>query len=252
MKRAIQISKRVALVLAVCVLAFGGGAIAVFRKSVHTGCGHDTSGTEQVLTERRIGIDVAGSIVRVFAITEEAERQIREDTVQSTGFFVHRTGRVLTVLAPSKEAHLVWLEKDGVEYLAIGIGRDESTGLVLLQAVKLPEEFAVIPVTDVVARPALGSRISAASFAPGPTVATLEGEVSGFTSEVDRDAIPRYCLKTTICSGPTDAGAPVVDSNGAFVGVLLTNIRDAATSFVLSGDSVRHFVETVSSARDSD
>ena len=194
-------------------------------------------GLMQASFERRDGV------LDPSAVTDDGQQvdlvsglRVREPVRSASGFFVDRSGTVLT--SAEAVAGCARVTLDGVHAVRVA-SRDAGLGLALLEPV---ERLAPRRVARFGTRtPRLQSEIAVAGYsfggvlrAPTLTFGTLE-DTAGLAGE---ESVKRLAM----AAQPGDAGGPVFDVGGAVMGVLLPRERDGA----------QRLPETVSFATDAE
>lgn len=150
-----------------------------------------------------------------------------------TGFFITADGQIITNASVVDGAKRLWYEVDGVPYLAEVKGIDISTNIALLQAKTLPKNFSTVNLADSVTLPTVGTFLTRLSlpleFAPTPTVGIVQGSETQFGTR----AFPTRYMRVQMNTGPGEAGAPVFDLQGRFVGVNVAVLPELEASYIL-------------------
>jgi S1-C subfamily serine protease len=177
----------------------------------------------------------ASAVVRVKVATEEldAEGNQRVSLLVFSGFFVSRDGRVLTNSSAVGRASRIWIEQDGLSYLAESIGNDPNTNVGLLQVLKLPERFAFIPLPESPETPVIGSMALAITspleFDPSPSL----GLVTGFESRFANFVFPFTYTRIGIPGGPAEGGSPVLDLSGKLMGITVASVPEIRSTYIV-------------------
>ncbi|MCH6255429.1 S1C family serine protease [Puniceicoccaceae bacterium K14] len=186
----------------------------------------------------------ADSIVRVKVATKNPDIEGENSTslIVFSGFFVSDDGKVLTN-ATSKDTTRVWIEKDGLSYLADVIGSDEKSNLSLLQILNLPKEFGFIEIQENVERPPIGSftvaLTSPLEFAPSPSF----GLVTGYESSFDKFIFPFTYTRSNIAIGPAEGGSPIFNSKGEFIGINTASMPEIRSSYSIPPSALKKIVD---------
>jgi serine protease Do len=169
---------------------------------------------------------------------DEGKKEPKTFLRLGTGFFVSSDGLILTNASVVDQAKRVWYEVDGIAYLAEVKGVDVPTNLALLQAKTMPKKFSTVNLTDSVTLPQAGSFLVRLSlpmdFPSTPTV----GMVQGADTQFGMKAFPTRYLRVQLNTGPGEAGAPVFDLWGKFVGVTVAVLPELQATYVLPGRAV--------------
>lgn len=184
----------------------------------------------------------APAIVRVNIVTDDLDETGKPARLTFTGFFISHEGRVLTSLGDSTRVSRVWIEKDGLDYAAQYLGGDVRTHLALIQALRMPETFAVIPIDGSRPLPPIGSPVVALSQPLEVDVSPSPGWVTGSESGFAQFIFPCSYLRTNIPLGPGDGGAPVLDAGGHLAGVMVSGVPALRASYLVTPHSLKRIV----------
>lgn len=190
----------------------------------------------------------APAVVRVQAAIQSDTPTGRAPTrLISTGVFITKSGRLLTFAGEHNEvarASRIWIEKDGLPYLAQLVGSDPRSKIALLQAVKLPPGFEVIPVEPTADRPPVGTAVisvSAPLSIDEPSPAT--GVLAGYESNFGENVFPFSHARVTIPSGDAESGSPVLDSTGRLVGISVASLPQYSSSYLVPARALVRIIE---------
>jgi S1-C subfamily serine protease len=150
-----------------------------------------------------------------------------------TGFFVSSQGLIITNASLVHEAKRLWYEADGVPYLAELKGVDASTNVALLEAKTLPRQFSSISLSDTVSLPAVGSTLLRLSIPMEFGVTPTTGIVQGADSQFSSRPFPTRYLRVQLTTGPGEAGSPIFDLQGRFVGMTVAALPEMGATYVL-------------------
>jgi S1-C subfamily serine protease len=190
--------------------------------------------------------DYASAVVRVKFATEDLDATGQPALGISSGFFIDREGRVLTTIHPSVRATRIWVEKDGIESLAELVGADPRTTIGLLQVVKLPERFGVIPVAEEADKRPIGSFVVAITnpqqLEPSPAL----GLVTGYESFFTKHQFPFSYLRVNIPVGMGEGGSPMLDLHGRLVGISVFLVQEVRSSYLVPTRALSRIVKQLS------
>lgn len=213
--------------------------------------GQDAVALDQQLVQ--LYRDNAAAVVRVKIATQELDENGKLHTalLVLSGFFITHEGRVLTNAGENNataRATRIWIEKDGLSFLAELIGSDARSNIALLQAVKLPEKFGVIAVPETDDLPPAGSIILAITspldFDPSPAT----GLITGFESYFSENVFPFTYLRVNIPGGPGEGGSPVLNLGGQLVGVEVASVPQVRSSYVVPARALRRLIDDFATA----
>lgn len=180
------------------------------------------------------------AIVRVKATfeVEGKEGQSPKRTLRvGTGFFVSQDGHVLTSDLV-QGAKLIWIEHHQVYYLAEVVGRDPISNIALLKVKTKPKEFSFLRVDNIPILPRPGTFVvtlsAALEFPPSPSIGIVQGHESNFGNRM----FPTRMLRTSVSVGPGEIGAPMLDLDGRFIGMVFASLPDLRSSCVLPASAV--------------
>lgn len=192
----------------------------------------------------------APAVVRVQAAIQSDTTSGRAPTrLICTGVFISKAGRLLTFAGEHNEvarASRIWIEKDGIPYLAQLVGSDPRSKIALLQAVKLPTGIETITIDPEAARLPIGSQVIAVSSPlsiedPSPSV----GILAGFESNFGENVFPCSYARVTIPSGDAESGSPVMDTSGRLVGISVASLPQYSSSYLVPARSLAHIVAQI-------
>ena len=211
-------------------------AIAAAAILVPTGtCAQTAEGLD--LQSRLIDLyrEHSNAIVRVKVATEDLDDtgNPRISLLVFSGFFVGPEGQVLTNSTVTEQSNRIWVEKDGLSYLAEVIGNDPRTNVGLLQVLKLPRSFSYIPLTLSNEVHQIGSFVMAITspldFSPTPSIGLVTGSESFFSNFV----FPFTYTRVGIPGGPAEGGSPILDLDGRLLGITVASVPEVKSSYVV-------------------
>jgi serine protease Do len=180
------------------------------------------------------------SIVRIKATVEVKSKDgnsSRRTLRVGTGFFVSQDGHVLTSDLV-QNARLVWIEHRQIYYLSEVIGHDPISNIALLKVKTKPKEFSFLRVDDVPILPRPGTFVmtlsAAMEFLPSPGIGIVQGHETNFANRM----FPTRMLRTSVSVGPGEIGAPMLDLDGRFIGMIFASLPDLRSSCVLPASAV--------------
>jgi len=177
----------------------------------------------------------SNAIVRVKVATEDLDEtgKPRISLLVFSGFFVSADGQVLTNSTATEQSNRIWVEKNGLSYLAEVIGNDPRTNVGLLQVLKLPRSFSFIPLTLSERAHEIGSVVMAITspldFSPTPSIGLITGSESFFSNFV----FPFTYTRVGIPGGPAEGGSPILDLDGHLVGISVASVPEVRSSYVV-------------------
>ncbi len=191
--------------------------------------------------EKRLTAVFAGNankVVRIKAAYENGDDEGRLSLRVGTGFFVSSEGLLLANASVTEGAERIWVEQDEVRFEAELLGADVASNIALLRVSEsVPGGFSFIPVDDQ-PEPAVGSLLvsigCALEFDPAPRL----GMVSGVDSNFGQRVFPTAYLRTTIPANPGEGGAPVIDLNGRFLGMIVASLPEVSASYVIPATAI--------------
>ncbi|RKX36229.1 MAG: hypothetical protein DRP71_00765 [Verrucomicrobia bacterium] len=177
----------------------------------------------------------SNAIVRVKVATEDLDDtgKPRISLLVFSGFFVSAEGQVLTNSTATEQSNRIWVEKNGLSYLAEVIGNDPRTNVGLLQVLKLPRSFSFIPLTLSDEVHEIGSVVMAITspldFNPTPSIGLVTGAESFFSNFV----FPFTYSRVGIPGGPAEGGSPILDLDGRLFGISVASVPEVRSSYVV-------------------
>ncbi len=189
------------------------------------------------LQERLIGLyqEHSNAVVRVKVATEDLDEngKPRISLLVFSGFFVSSDGLVLTNSTATTQANRIWVEKNGLSYLAESVGNDPRTNVGLLQVLKLPRSFSHIPLEVTDHQQEIGSIVMAITspldFNPTPSIGLVTGTESSFSNFV----FPFTYTRVGIPGGPAEGGSPILNLDGHLVGISVASVPEVRSSYVV-------------------
>jgi len=190
-------------------------------------------------------------VVRVKVATEKREDGGEPKVVLRvfSGFFISENGQVLTSYVPPEESTRVWIEQNGISYLADIVGADARTNIALLQVINLPENFDYIALDS----QKEGQEIGAFAFAitspldfnPTPKF----GLISGFESHFAEVEFPFAYTRLSIPIGPAEGGSPAFDANKELIGIVMATLPEVDSSYIIPTRALARIAEQLETHR---
>lgn len=177
----------------------------------------------------------SNAVVRVKVATEDLDEngKPRISLLVFSGFFVSSDGLVLTNSTATTRANRIWVEKNGLSYLAESVGNDPKTNVGLLQVLKLPRSFSHIPLEAANGIQNIGSVVMAITspldFNPTPSIGLVTGAESSFSNFV----FPFTYTRVGIPGGPAEGGSPILNLEGHLVGISVASVPEVRSSYVV-------------------
>lgn len=193
--------------------------------------------------------DRQDAIVRVKAATakQDGDEDPKAELLVLSGFFVSQNGEVLTSHMPPDRTTRVWIEQNGISYLAEVIGTDARTNVAFLQVINLPKNFGFIELNPDKDRQAIGSLAFAVTspldFKPTPKF----GLVTGLESHFAEFIFPLTYTRLSIPIGPAEGGSPVFDANNELIGILMGFIPEVESSYIVPTKALERIVTQLKS-----
>ncbi len=185
------------------------------------------------------GVDIAATLpAEASAPAETAPTSAASKTPDTflrlgTGFFVSADGLIITNASVVDGARRVWYEVDSVPYLAEVRGIDIPTNIALLQAKTMPKRIASVNLADSVTLPPMGSLLVRLSlpldFGATPTLGLVQGSDASFGAR----GFPTRYMRVSFTTAPGEAGSPVFDLQGRFVGSSVAVLPELNAAYVL-------------------
>ncbi len=206
------------------------------------GSGQETEEPFLALQKRLVEVFASNeaAIVRVKAtlMVKGKEGKPPKRTLRvGTGFFVSQEGHVLTSDLV-QGAGRVWVEHNQVFYLSEVVGRDPIANIALLKVKTKPEKFSFLRVDDIPVLPRPGTFVvtlsAALEFLPSPGFGIVQGHESSFGNRM----FPVRMLRTSVPTGPGEVGAPMLDLDGRFIGIVFASLPDLRSSCILPASAV--------------
>ncbi len=185
------------------------------------------------------------AVIRVIVAVQKDEDAPDDEPLQHvfSGFFISKDGKAITSSMPPKEKSRVWIEKNGISYLAEIIGSDARTNVSLLQVINLPKNLSYIELEDPRAEDLIGSFAIAITspliFNPSPSF----GIVTGFESNFANDVFPFTFIRVGLPIGPAEVGSPVFDASGKLLGISMASIPEISSSYIIPVKAMKRIVD---------
>lgn len=209
--------------------------------------GEDNGGAALSLQKRVVDIhqNNRNAVVTVYAAHNPDENAGRPALFVGTGFFISRDGHILTNTNTIFGADRVWVERDGVGYLAEVIGSDPLTNVAIIKALALPGDFQYLRFADKPNPPEIGSFVVALTselgMAPGPSM----GLINGWNTRYGDRILPTVYLRSDIPFDGGEGGSPVFDLNGSLIGMVIVALPEIRSSFILPARAVQRIRDDI-------
>jgi len=185
------------------------------------------------------------AVVTVNAAHHPEEDSGRAARFVGTGFFISRDGHILTNTNTIFGADRVWVERDGVGYLAEVIGSDPLTNVAIIQVLAQPPDFQFLRFAEKARLPEVGSLVVALTsemgMPPGPSM----GLINGWNTRYGDRILPTIYLRSDIPYDGGEGGSPVFDINGALIGMVIVSLPETRSSFILPARAVQRIRDDI-------
>ncbi|MEO0794426.1 MAG: S1C family serine protease [Verrucomicrobiota bacterium] len=210
--------------------------------------GEAGSGGDAVALQKRV-VDIyqanRDAVVTVYAAHNPEDDESRPALFIGTGFFISRDGFILTNTNTIYGADRVWIERDGVGYLAEVVGSDPLTNIAIIKSLALPPSFNYLRFSEKPMLPEVGSFVvalpSQQGMPPGPSL----GLINGWNTRYFDRILPTIYLRSDIPFDGGEGGAPVFDINGALIGMIIVALPEIRSSFILPGRAVQRIRDDI-------
>lgn len=189
----------------------------------------------------------SSAVVRVKVATESQTGNGEPKVVLRvfSGFFISDKGQVLTSYMPPSETTRVWIEQNGISYLADISGADARTNIALLQIINLPKSFDFIELVEDKDPQTIGSFAFAITspldFDPTPKF----GLVTGFESHFAEVEFPFTYTRLSIPIGPAEGGSPAFDANNELIGIVMATLPEVNSSYIIPTKALARIVDQI-------
>ena len=186
-------------------------------------------------TIQKVYQEHSNAVVRVKVATEKQTDSGEPKVVLRvfSGFFISDKGQVLTSYMPPSETTRVWIEQNGISYLADILGADARTNIALLQIINLPKSFDFIELVENKTPQSVGSFAFAITspldFDPTPKF----GLVTGFESHFAEVEFPFTYTRLSISIGPAEGGSPAFDADNELIGIVMATLPEVNSSYII-------------------
>ena len=173
------------------------------------------------------------AIVRVKAAYGSGVEDGLPQVVIGTGFFISKSGLILTNSSIAYDPLRVWIEHQGVSYAAEIVGADRSANLALLQLATIPKDFSFLHLVDSADLPKVGELVVRLSMPLDFDVSPKFGMITGFESRFGGSFFPCKYIRTSIDGAPGEGGAAYLDLSGRLVGMQVGGLPEVESTYVL-------------------
>lgn len=186
----------------------------------------------------------AGAVARVKIATKEPLQngEAKAKLAAFTGFFVSRDGKLLTNAIPDQAKARIWIEKDGISYLAEAIGTDSRSNVSLLRVLNLPEEFSYVKIESKAPTPPIGSFALALTSPFEFTTTPSLGIVTGYESRFEDLSFPFTYMRTSIPLGLAEGGSPLFSSSGQLIGIAVAALPELRSSYSIPAERLARII----------
>lgn len=185
------------------------------------------------------------AVVTVYAAHNPEQDDGRPALFIGTGFFISRDGHILTNTNTIFGADRIWVERDGVGYIAEYIGSDPLTNVAIIKALALPSDFKYLRFTEKPNPPEIGSIVVALTseigMAPGPSM----GLINGWNTRYGDRILPTIYLRSDIPFDGGEGGSPIFDISGSLVGMMIVALPEIRSSFILPARAVQRIRDDI-------
>ncbi len=174
-------------------------------------------------------------VFRVLAAhrTYDERGDLQNALKSGTGCFISREGHILANASVVMNSNRSWIDYRGINYATELIGVEPSTNLALLKANNLPGDFSFFILEATHRLPDIGSLVVVIScplnFDPSPSLTMVAGAEPSFAQ---REFATTY-LRVNKPVNLGETGAPVIDLNGRFLGIMVASAPDVGSGYVL-------------------
>lgn len=213
------------------ILLATGGLLALFQNAYAL----ETALSDLQSTIQSVYQEHSNAVVRVKVATEKHSDDGEPKVMLRvfSGFFISDKGQVLTSYMPTTETTRVWIEQNGISYLADILGADARTNIALLQVINLPKSFDFIELIEDKAPQAIGTFAFAITspldFNPTPKF----GLVTGFESHFAEIEFPFTYTRLSIPIGPAEGGSPAFDAENELIGIVMATLPEVNSSYII-------------------
>ncbi|WP_269542672.1 S1C family serine protease [Cerasicoccus fimbriatus] len=185
------------------------------------------------------------AVVTVYAAHNPEQDDGRPALFIGTGFFISRDGHILTNTNTIFGADRIWVERDGVGYIAENIGSDPLTNVAIIKALALPSDFKYLRFTEKPNPPEIGSIVVALTseigMAPGPSM----GLINGWNTRYGDRILPTIYLRSDVPFDGGEGGSPIFDISGSLVGMMIVALPEIRSSFILPARAVQRIRDDI-------
>lgn len=219
-------------------LVSAGALFVILSASLLAQSDNEFSSIQRRLTG--IYSDNSGGVFRVLAAhtNYDEKGELQNQLNVGTGCFISREGHILANASVVLNSNRTWIDYKGINYSSELIGVEPSTNLALLKANNLPEDFTFFIPEANQALSDVGSLVVIIScpydFAPSPSLSMVAGAETSFSQR--EFATTHLRINKHVRGG--EGGAPLIDLNGRFLGILVAAAPDVDSGYVLPARAV--------------
>ncbi|WP_309385898.1 S1C family serine protease [Cerasicoccus frondis] len=208
----------------------------------------DANGGAALSLQKRV-IDIyqenRNAVVTVYAAHNPEEDAGRPALFIGTGFFISRDGHILTNTNTIFGADRIWVERDGVGYIAEVVGSDPLTNVAIIRALALPNDYTFLRFTEKPNPPEVGSFVVALTSELGMATGPSMGLINGWNTRYGDRILPTIYLRSDIPFDGGEGGSPIFDINGSLVGMIIVALPEIRSSFILPARAVQRIRDDI-------
>ncbi|GHC02540.1 S1C family serine protease [Cerasicoccus arenae] len=185
------------------------------------------------------------AVVTVYAAHNPEGDTGRPALFVGTGFFISRDGHIMTNTNTIFGADRLWVERDGVGYLAEVIGSDPLTNVAIIKALAVPGDFQFLRFAEKPNPPEIGSFVVALTSELGMATGPSLGLINGWNTRYGDRILPTVYLRSDIPFDGGEGGSPVFDINGSLIGMVIVALPEIRSSFILPARAVQRIRDDI-------
>ena len=182
------------------------------------------------------------AVVRVFGghqvlDCDKDTLEIKQVNVGS-GFFISREGHIMTTASIVNNAQCLCIDYNGTPYPAELVGKDDVTNVAIIKLTTPPPRIDFLHLGDSMSLPKSATMLVAVTCQLGADPSPSFGMVTGWHTAFYDDVFPTTVLRSNIPSDAGEAGSPIFDLTGRFVGIITSSVESIRSSFILPARAV--------------
>ncbi|MGE9295717.1 MAG: S1C family serine protease, partial [Puniceicoccales bacterium] len=208
----------------------------------------ESNGGDALALQKRV-VDIyqanRNAVVTVYAAHNPDNDKGRPALFIGTGFYISRDGHILTNTNTIFGADRLWVERDGVGYIAEVVGSDPLTNIAIIKSMATPPDFQYLRFSEKPMLPEIGSFVVALTSELGMPAGPSMGLINGWNTRYGDRILPTIYLRSDIPFDGGEGGSPVFDINGSLIGMVIVALPEIRSSFILPARAVQRIRDDI-------